>query len=368
MSRVARIAIRTDASARMGMGHVKRCLSLARALIAAGATVRLIHRDLGLAALVDTAAAAAGVEAVRLPAPDDAPLAPDSTAPGHADWAGTDWRQDSAQSIAALIDFAPDWLVIDHYSFDARWHAAVRGALGCRIAAIDDLGDRMLAADIVIDHNLHADHRAKYMSLVPDAARLLAGPCFALLDPAYAAAPRYTFSDTVRSAGIFMGGTDQPNHSVAVLAALDAAGFAGPVEIVSTSGNPNLTALGTAVAARADTRLTLDLPDLAGFFAAHDLQIGAGGGATWERLCIGAPSILLPFAENHLDVLLPLGAAAVARIMAMDWTVSDLALAIRVMIDDADLRRRYAAAGPALVDGSGAARVAAVLADAGGGV
>lgn len=34
-----------------------------------------------------------------------------------------------------------------------------------------------------------------------------------------------------------------------------------------------------------------------------DLAIGAGGSASWERCCLGLPSILLAFAENQIKIV-----------------------------------------------------------------
>ncbi|MBX3633888.1 MAG: UDP-2,4-diacetamido-2,4,6-trideoxy-beta-L-altropyranose hydrolase, partial [Rubrivivax sp.] len=60
------IAIRADASAAIGLGHLKRCLSLAQALRAQGAAVTLAWReiDLDCAPLIE----AAGVSSVRIAA------------------------------------------------------------------------------------------------------------------------------------------------------------------------------------------------------------------------------------------------------------------------------------------------------------
>ena len=58
--------------------------------------------------------------------------------------------------------------------------------------------------------------------------------------------------------------------------------------------------------------IATDLPDLAGFFARHDLQIGAGGGATWERCCMGVPSVLVVAADNQNVVVPQLAARGIA--------------------------------------------------------
>jgi spore coat polysaccharide biosynthesis predicted glycosyltransferase SpsG len=97
--------------------------------------------------------------------------------------------------------------VVDSYAFDARWHEHVSGALAAPVAAIDDLGDRPLHAAIIVDHNLSADPRAKHARSLRAGTRLLAGPRHALIDAAYAAAPRHAVREQVASIGIFMGGS-----------------------------------------------------------------------------------------------------------------------------------------------------------------
>lgn len=354
-----KIAIRADASVAIGSGHIRRCLALAYQARLLGADVRFVTRDLGF----DTRAMvrAAGYRCELLPAPSEL-AAPDPAVP-HAHWAGVAADVDAAQTAVTLAPWAPDWVVVDHYGFDARWHRTARAALGCRVAVIDDLADRALAADLVVDHNHAPDHGAKYAGRITDRTRLLGGPRFALLGPAFAEAPRYLPREGVASIGVFMGGIDGANASMRVIEAIGASSFTGPVEIVSTAQNPNLPELQAAVAARPGATLSLDLPDLAGFFARHDLQVGAGGGASWERCCIGAPTLLLVVADNQRAVvpdLADMGVIATTQPLgAMD--VPAIAAAIDALIADPTQRAAMATQACALVDGLGARRVALAL-------
>lgn len=359
-----KITVRVDASAQIGTGHFRRCLSLGHYLRRAGAEVTIVTRNLGLTEWISELCTIAGHRCIILPPELDGGWAENLPVP-HAAWAEASWQQDVAQSCQSVRDSggAVDWLIIDHYAYDARWHEAAHRLLGCRIGAIDDLADRSLACDLLVDHNWHENHCAKYAGLLSAHCKLFGGPHFALLGPAYAEAPRYIFNRNVRSIGIFMGGSDADNISLKALDAVDAAGFGGPVEIVSTRANPLLATLRDGCARRAGTTLTLDESNLAAFFARHDVQIGAGGGATWERLCIGAPSILVAFAENHLDVLRPLSDAQVAHIVDPDWTMPMLAEAIATLIAAPDVRRAYGLAGMAMVDGCGSSRVADKIAE-----
>lgn len=353
----SRIALRVDASAAMGLGHLQRCIALAQALCTAGAHPIFVTRALG----VDVAEriVQAGFEAIMLPPPPSGSELP--TSPAHAAWAGVPASLDAKETIAAITSKGGcDWLVVDHYAFDERWHAPVKAALACSVLVIDDLADRPLSANLVVDHNPAPSHATKYSSLLDAGASLLGGPRYALLGQAYLKAARHQPNEAVRSIGIFMGGTDPANLSCAALAACRGiARYDGPIEIVSTRANPHLSALREAVQTSPGTRLTLDLPDLAAFFARHDLQIGAGGGASWERACIGAPTLVLCGAENQRVVtrgLEALGAAAVTDGGRNDQDA--IGRAVAALLASPQRRLELALRGRELVDGRGTCRVA----------
>lgn len=335
-----RIAIRADASATLGSGHIRRCLSLAGALRDCGADVTFLSRPID--AVAPALLAQAG-DVIWLKGPAD-PAA------------------DAAESAQRLAELAPDWVVVDHYGLAAPWHLALRQHTGALVAVIDDLADRPLAPDVLIDHNLQPAAGAKYADVLQGAPKQLLGPRYALLDAVYSQAARYAFSDAVRSIGIFMGGTDAANASLLALRALRGRlGFRGAIEIATTSGNPNLAALREAAACDTDTRITLDQGDLAAFFARHDLQLGAGGGATWERCCIGAPTLAVIVADNQRPVLLPLQTMGVLRVLTDAPSEAAIAAAARELIEHPALRRSLAERSKALVDGRGAQRVATAL-------
>lgn len=332
-----RVAFRADASTRVGLGHVGRCAALAQALHRLGAQTKFVTRrqDLDIADFLATR----GLEVEFLTG---------------------DVEDDAHETLAALGAEQYDWVVVDHYQLDRRWHEAVE-AQNRRVCVIDDLANRPLRGDLLVDHNPSADHRAKYGVHAEEIHRLLGGPRFALLAPVYADAPRYEFDRNVRSIGIFMGGTDPLGLSqLALRACREVAGFTGHVEIASTSANPNLGPLHDLAASMPPASVCVDLRDLAGFFRRHDLQIGAAGGATWERCCIGAPSVAVAWADNHAVVLGALDSLGVSRAC---WTpaIGELGRLIGSLVDDEESRRAMSLSSRALVDGRGAERVALSL-------
>ncbi len=360
-----RVAFRVDASAAIGLGHVKRCLALAHALRRTGAEIRFVMNRIDFDAVALVRGAGIAADAF----PTSASAAVSHALAAHAassPWSGWNWQADADETVAKLRGDRPDWVVVDHYGLDARWHAQVRAGVGARIVVIDDLADRALDPDLLVDHNLADDHRGKYRERCAGTVPMLAGPRYALLGPEYADALRYCASGSdVRSIGIFMGGADAADFSIVALAACrDVAGFDGPVEVATTSAHPQLHRLRQEVSLRPGTSLSVDLPSLAAFFVRHDLQIGAGGGATWERCCVGAPSLVLVAAGNQSVVVPALQRlGAVATLPAGEAvTVRSVGALVRDLLGDPDRRTALSRGGRRLVDGLGARRVALWLA------
>lgn len=358
-----RVALRADASAAIGIGHVKRSLSLAQALRDAGADVCLITRPLGVDTVVP--AAAASTEHFAL-APLLGPAAALATPTPYAAWAEVPWQVDAEETVSTLRSWRPDLVIVDHYAFDAHWHRTVRVGLGARLAAIDDLADRSMDVDWLIDHNYAPDHSAKYAGRLAPDTTLLGGPRYALLAPPYANSARLEVRTEVRSIGIFMGGADSAGISFRALEACRSdARFAGAIEIATTSGNPRLAELAAACLRWPLTTLLVDVPDLAAFFARHDLQIGGGGGASWERCCIGVPTVALVCADNQRGVVEALSALGIlATPDGGDDGLSTAAIgaAVAALAGDYERRRDMSERSRRLVDGLGARRVAMRLA------
>lgn len=355
-----RVVFRVDASSRIGLGHLVRCLALARAVRSLGANVLFLVRrhDVDVSArIADADCALNWLE----PPPSNDVNADAAKEPVHASWAGVPWSGDAAESAREVSAWNAGWVVVDHYSFDARWHQHIRRETSARIAAIDDLADRNLDVDLLIDHNFVKDHHSKYAGRVGASTLILGGPRFALIGPAYANGPRYVFDGAVRKIGIFMGGVDAADLTTrAWEGCRGAAGFMGRIDIATTSANPHLSRLRGQVARDHDASLAVDLPDLSGFFAEHDLQIGAGGGATWERCCVGAPALTLVVAENQRGVVEALSAAGVVAALPSghEPTAEVIGRAVAELLDQPDRLATMSVRSRKLVDGLGAGRVA----------
>lgn len=293
------ITFRTDASLEIGTGHVMRCITLARALRDVGGKCRFITRD--LPGHLGDRIEAEEFEVALLPAPDgQAPEGP----PVHAAWAGVSCEQDAQQTRADLSVCAADWLVLDHYAFDARWeHAAC--PVGTRLMVVDDLADRPHACDLLLDQSL-GRKPSDYDGLIPVNTKCLIGPFYALLRPEFSALRVQALADRtdrgLKEVLITMGGVDAFDATSAVLTALRDAPLPQDVTITVVMGGkaPALGRVQTlAVTLPWTTQVVMDVPDMAARMASADLAIGAAGSTTWERCCLGLPSVIVQIADNQ---------------------------------------------------------------------
>ena len=351
------IAFRTDASLEIGTGHVMRCLTLAQALRDAGSRCQFITRDLPghLAGRIK----ADGFDVTLLQEPKgQTPVSPLA----HAHWAGVDWEQDAAETREALGD-ATDWLVMDHYAFDARWQRAARPA-GTQLMVIDDLADRPHVCDLLLDQNLGRT-ASDYDGLVPAGTRCLIGPAYALLRPEFAALRPQALADrAVRRLHVLlitMGGVDASDATSEVLTALREAALLPDLTITVVMGAtaPALTQVQALAATMpCPTQVVVDVHDMAARMAAADLAIGAAGSTTWERCCLGLPSIIVQIANNQASIAQAIVAAG-AALSPGPLTAPDFAQNLRSVLATAECDlTTLSAKAAAICDGDGAARVA----------
>ncbi len=304
------VAFRVDASVEIGTGHVMRCLTLATALREHhAARCYFLCRELPghLIGRIE----AEGFEVLRLAAPVAAGTSPsglDAYETAHAAWLGVGWSQDARESADLLAPLDADWLVLDHYALDARWESAVCSSCA-RLLVIDDLADREHIAHLLLDQNL-GRLAEDYADLVPADCRLMIGPDYALLRPEFAEWRRPSLERRDSQPGlsqllISLGGVDKDNVTAEVLGVLRNAELPGTCRITVVMGGtaPWIEAVKrVAETLEQPTEVVTNVSDMARRMAEADLAIGAAGSTSWERCCLGLPTLMLVLAENQRDI------------------------------------------------------------------
>ncbi|MBO9543540.1 UDP-2,4-diacetamido-2,4,6-trideoxy-beta-L-altropyranose hydrolase [Caulobacter sp.] len=306
----------------VGGGHVMRSLTLARALEARGATC---------------AFAATPEVAVVLDA-----FAPDMA------------RADTDEGFDALV--------FDSYALTAQDHRAV--ARGRPTLVIDDLADRRLAADLVLDAG-PARKATDYAGLVPEHAQLLLGPNYAPVRPAFAdlrdeALARRAQRGPVRRILVSLGLTDVGGITGRVTRLLQPILGDARLDLVVGGGAPSLPDLWALAGDDPRIELHVDTQHMPQLVFDADLAIGAGGSTTWERCVLALPALTLILAENQVAAARALEAAGVTPCLEVGAADFEAAFVREVegLLGSEDRRAALSAASATVCDGKGADRVA----------
>lgn len=332
-----KVVIRADASARMGTGHIMRCLALAQALQAAqGQPV--------FAMAISTPA----IEKRLIS--EGIPVIPLTVRPGSP--------EDSRETAALTRRLRARWVVVDGYHFHDEYQQILKQSQ-LRLLWVDDLAStRHYYADFVLNPTISACKRW-YRNREPY-TRLLLGTRYALLRQEFWPWQGWqrTVPPTARRLLVTLGGSDPDNVTLKVLRALRYLNVeALEVTIVVGGSNPHYDSL---QAAASDLRFPINwqwnasnMPEL---IAKADMAIAAGGSTCWELAFMGLPSILLILADNQRAMAT--GLAAAGCTVNLGWheevTETEIAATVARLSRSRSDRSRMMAIGQQLVDGKGA--------------
>ncbi len=355
-----RIAMRIDASRRIGIGHAMRCCALADAMANRGAHIRFICRLVPPS--IQSLLASKGHEVVVLEGGGSPEFLDD---PARAGLQSFSQGRDAVQSVCALADANWDWLIVDHYGLDAGWESVLREATVGRVMVIDDLADREHDCDVLLDQNLYSNLGGRYADRVSAKTQLLLGPKYALLRKEFRrlredVRPR---NGPVRRILVMFGGADSFDLTGRALEALDR--FRGTdfsVDVVVGAEHPRRMET-EAICAERGHACHVQTTRMAELMAAADLALGAGGSASWERCCLGLPSICASFADNQYAISEALcDTGACVFVGDQDAvTPAKFELEIMALSADPDRLKRMSSQAYSLVDGWGAERVCDAL-------
>lgn len=319
------LLVLTEGSAVVGLGHIRRCLTLAKALrqsveatfaVSGGASAEKVVADAGF---------------VVTPIHDLA---------------------DAHEVGRAVERSGADLVVIDSYRATEDVFRACGKAL---TVVLDDLADRRLPVDVVVNPALAAT-RLSYRGLTD--GLLLLGCDYALLRPEFATRVVRTIRQPVERVLVTLGGGEHgslPNDVAHwCLEAIPAA----TIEIVA----------GPFSRERARTMfdehvVVLDNPDMREAMLRADIAVTAGGQTLFELAATGLPSIVMETAANQSRNAADFAAAGTI-VRAGATTDADLRAgfaAALAAVAAPDVRRVMSAQGLELVDGRGADRTVAAI-------
>lgn len=222
-------------------------------------------------------------------------------------WLSSSLSHDAKEVIDIIVklNFNIDWLVVDHYSINDSWHEDVRRYVK-KIIVIDDLANRKYKCDLLIDQTYGIKDR-RYHGLIDSKTKLLLGADYALLQTKFyklrgLAEVRRENLTKVKQILISMGGYDPFHISEFVVNSLIKMKLNLKVDLVISSKADNFKKLSDLSLKLTWLTLHIDADNMAELICNADLAIGAAGTSSWERACLGLPSIVISMADNQLTI------------------------------------------------------------------
>lgn len=340
---MSRLLVRADGGPKLGGGHIYRCMTLARVLLSRGWDVTFC----GTPETLDTVALLSDFRFV--------PLARELS------------QLQEVRLLAGEFNDV-DLLLVDHYQRDAEFEQACSFAR--LIMVVDDLADRPHHCDLLLDQTVGRLEQA-YRTLVPQHCELLLGTDYALLRPEFRAVrqrglDRRAKASSVRNLLVMGGATDPTNLTALVLDALESLELPLAVTLVlhpQVTHFPEIEKRVKDWVGASELRLIPGSNQVARLMNEADLSVGAAGSTSWERCCLGLPSLTVEVADNQALIARELGHRGAAMVLGRAGQVeaSQIAKGLRRLAHDHEYRRAMISAGAGLVDGLGVERVIAAI-------
>ncbi len=269
------IAIRTDSSSVIGIGHVSRTLTLAQRLRTRGCDVVFCVQN--LSGSIHAQIEQAGFRLMFLAS------------------------LEKELCLSCLQELSPDLVLLDHYGIDSADEQFLKEHLDVPLVAYDDTYQQH-AVDCVINHNMYAEPSA-YSGKIPEDALCLCGMPYAALRDEFI--PYVKAEELSLHQGrvlVTMGGAD-PQHVTPIIMQALLKEDTRPVDVVIGSAYQCGQDI-KDIASEHPARFTVHehVQRLAPLMETAEIVIAGAGVTSLEIACVGRAMILGQLAENQCYV------------------------------------------------------------------
>lgn len=346
--------IRVDSSTQIGTGHIIRCFAVAESLKNNNIEISFISRRFSgdLSDFIESK----GYKVYRL-------------SEFTSNFENKEERErleiindlDAKQTIEIIdrIGKQVDCLIVDHYDLNKKWESRLRSYIK-KIIVIDDLADRAHDCDLLIDHNLYDQFESRYDDLVSKDCQKLLGPQYALLRSEFKESRKKLRKRDwpIKNILISFGGSDPTNETCKVLDALFLIDpYPQKIDVVIGPSNQNKEVIEQVCSSLQNTTCHYKINNMACLMVNADLSIGAGGITTWERCCLGLPTIVSILSKDQVELTKAVEKKGCIINMGLASNLSPKDYAQSIKSIDYEKFYRMSQEGFNLVDGDGITRV-----------
>ena len=192
-----------------------------------------------------------------------------------------------------------NWLIVDHYGIDYVWEKNVYENIE-KIIVIDDLANRKHNCDILIDQNFYENMEKRYSKLIPNYCKQFLGPKFSLLRPEFFNVRKnLKRKKQFKRILISFGGSDPSNETKKALLAIVDLRKKYKIDVIVGTNNPNKKQIRKLCSKISSCDFYEQVENISKYMKKADLAIGAGGTSTWERCCLGLPTIVTSLSKDQ---------------------------------------------------------------------
>lgn len=356
------IVIRVDAAKHIGTGHMHRCITLAKKLVAHGADVKfvMVAFDGGLIQFVENN----GFEVIPMTI-GNLPVDVND----ESSWASHSEEEDAQKFLTSVSELQVDCCIVDHYALSQVWECLIADKVNC-IVVIDDLANRNHYCQLLLDQNYWPNYLHRYDGLVPNNCVLLLGPAYSLLRDEFLELRQASYAlnrQTNNTLKVLVNFGGIGNMNLLRNFCLAIRNFKQYTFTIITGALPseNIKELQNLLVQQDSTHVTLsrNTTQMGELMAESDFAFGACGSTVWERFCLGLNSALVEVANNQRQLLHYLNEQDLIDCLGSIHTLTQVK--IETYLSQLDITNSHYANRKqvimGLVDGRGAAKVSAQI-------
>ena len=337
--KIKQVLFRADASQQIGGGHVIRCLTLANVLSEQGWDCTFaVNRESIL-------------------------TVPNLTESVHKILILNCDEKDEPEFIRNSIGNNVDVLVVDHYDRSVEFEKQCK-EWSKTILVLDDLANREHFCDLLLDPTYQRT-KSSYISYVESNCRLLLGTGYALLRPEFSQLRKTSLtrrygSNKVRKVLVSMGLTDPVDLTSMVLSALKKSNLELDIDVVLGANAPYLSKVREQINhIELSVNLHVDTDYMDRIMLEADIAIGASGSTSWERCCVGLPSLLCITADNQIEIAKQLSMSGAAMLLGEHDKIDSQLIARKLceICENTSIRQEMTLKSSEIIDGLGVFRV-----------
>ncbi len=320
-----KVFMMTEGGARIGFGHITRCLSLCQAFEANGIMPEFVVN--GDASIDDVLK--------------------------NRQHKTFNWLEHKKRVLSSIKD--SDIVIIDSYLADVDFYREVSGSVRIPVY-IDDNKRVEYPKGVVVNGSVSAEmlHYPVRENIV-----YLLGPKYIPLRKEFWNVPEKKIRENIERIMITFGGDDSGNITPSVLRLLARLYPRVTKNVIIGRGYGNAEEIKTAADERTELIYFPGSEGMKSVMIESDMAISAGGQTLYELASVGVPSVVVAVADNQLNNANGWQEAGFIEYAGWreDGMLLDNVRSALNQIEDADRRKKMSQTGRALVDGEGAKRI-----------